>query len=67
MATEDQARRAAKRVGLLAKKGRDRKGTADNLGGFMLIEPVRNIVVAGPRFELTPAQVVEICAGRADN
>jgi hypothetical protein len=40
------AHRAAKRVGLIAKKSRWRRGSVDNYGEFMLIEPVHNYVVA---------------------
>jgi hypothetical protein len=59
--SEATARRAAKRVGLRAKKSRWRKGSCDNLGKFMLIEPIRNNVVAGLRFDLGPEAVVAIC------
>jgi hypothetical protein len=58
---ENHARRAAKRVGLVAKKSRRQVGTINNLGEFMLIEPLRNTVVAGERFDLTPREVVELC------
>jgi hypothetical protein len=58
---ESRARYAAKRVGLRAKKSRRRKATCDNHGRFMLIEPIRNIVVAGERFELKPETVISIC------
>jgi hypothetical protein len=37
-ALENRARRAAKRVGLIARKSRWRAGTIDNHGGFTLIE-----------------------------
>jgi hypothetical protein len=35
--------------------------TIDNHGGYMLIEPYHNRVVAGCRFDLTAADVVELC------
>jgi hypothetical protein len=60
--SEDQARRAAKRVGLKARKSRWRAGSIDNLGEFMLIDPQRNWIVAGARFDFTPEDVVEFCA-----
>jgi hypothetical protein len=61
--SEAQARRAAKRVGLIAKKGgRWRRGSIDNFGDFMLVDPYRNFVVAGPRFNMTADEVVEFCA-----
>jgi hypothetical protein len=60
-ALDARARRAAKRAGLLAKKGRSRIGTVDNFGGFMLLNPYSNFVVAGARFELSAQDVIEIC------
>ena len=59
-ASESTARRRAKHIGLLARKWRGRKGTCDNYGGFMLIEPIGNRVVAGLRFDLSPADVIDI-------
>ena len=59
--SDSQARRAAKRIGLLARKSRWRRDTVDNHGGYMLIEPYHNLVVAGCRFDLTAADVVELC------
>ena len=38
--SDSQARRAAKRIGLLARKSRWRRDTVDNHGGFMLLQPV---------------------------
>ena len=59
--SDKRARRAAKRIGLLARKSRWRRNTVDNHGGFMLLEPYHNRVVAGCRFDLTAADVVELC------
>ena len=64
--SDKQARRAAKRIGLLARKSRWRRDTIDNHGGYMLIEPYRNRVVAGSRFDLTTADVVELCNEEAE-
>jgi len=44
-AIEQRARRAAKRIRLIAKKSRWRAGSIDNRGGFMLIEPYSNGIV----------------------
>jgi hypothetical protein len=44
---EHRARRAARRVGLVARKSRWRAGTIDNLGGFQLIKPLPNVVAGG--------------------
>jgi hypothetical protein len=59
--SDSQARRAAKRIGLFARKSRWRRDTIDNYGGYMLIDPWHNSVVAGSRFDLTAADVVEWC------
>jgi hypothetical protein len=61
--SEDQARRAAKRVGLKAiKGGRWRANSIDNQGGFMICDPMRNVAVAGARFDYTADDVVAFCA-----
>jgi hypothetical protein len=60
--SDSRVRRAAKRVGLAAVKSR-RQLSLDNHGDYMLIDPQRNIVVAGERFELTAAAIVDYCAG----
>jgi hypothetical protein len=60
-ASDKRARRAARRIGLLARKSRWRRDTIDNHGGYRLIDPYRNYVVAGCRFDLTAADVVELC------
>jgi hypothetical protein len=60
-AMEQRARRAAKRVGLIAHKSRWRRDSIDNHGGFMLIEPYRNSVVHGSRYELTAEDVIRFC------
>jgi hypothetical protein len=63
-AVEMRARRAAKRVGLLAKKSRWRRHprSVDNYGQFMLVNPYRNAVEAGLRFDLSAEQVIEYCS-----
>ena len=55
------ARRAAKRVGLQARKSRSRTISPDNRGAFMLIDPMHNSVVAGERFDLSAKEVIERC------
>jgi hypothetical protein len=64
-AIEQRARRAAKRIGLIAKKSRWRAGSIDNRGGFMLIDPYTNGVVSGSRFDLSPEDILDYCAQRA--
>jgi len=61
-ASDSAARRAAKRVGLQARKSRWRKDSIDNFGDFMLIDPVGNYVVAGARFDYTANDVIDFCA-----
>jgi hypothetical protein len=61
-ALEARARRAAARVGLIARKSRRRRGSIDNLGGFALFDPARNWIVAGQRFDLSAAEVIEYCS-----
>jgi hypothetical protein len=61
-AMEARARRAAKRVGLIARKTRWRRGTVDNRGGFLLLEPYHSAVVAGIRFDLSAEAVIALCA-----
>jgi hypothetical protein len=60
-AREHRARRIAKKAGLVARKSRWRCDTVDNRGAFMLIDPYRNAVVAGERFDLPAEIVVEFC------
>jgi len=64
-ANEARARRAAKRVGLKARKSRWRFNTIDNWGGFRIIDPRRNWVVAGTRFDFTADDVIAFCADYA--
>jgi hypothetical protein len=56
-----RARRAARRAGLEARRSRLRVGAPDNFGGYTLIDPFRNAIVAGERFDLTPQDVIEFC------
>jgi hypothetical protein len=63
-ALESRARRAAARAGLKARKSRWRQGSIDNLGGFQLIDPIRNSIVLGERFDLSAVDVIEYCSNR---
>jgi hypothetical protein len=60
-ALEQSARRAARRVGLVARKSRWRVDTIDNFGGFMLVDPMNNWVVNGSRFDLSAQEVIDYC------
>ena len=63
-ALESGARRAAKKVGLVANKSRWRADSIGNLSGFMLIDPYRNFVIEGSRFDLIPEDVIKFCGQR---
>lgn len=62
-ASDSQARRAAEKIGLVARKSRARE-SLDNFGGYMLIEPRQNFVVDGSRFDMSADDVVAFCKGR---
>lgn len=64
-AMEQRARRAAKRLGLFARKSRRFLGSLDNLGEFRLVDAVGNFVVAGERFDMTPEEVIDWCREEA--
>ncbi len=38
--------------------------TIDNRGGYQLIDPVINFIVAGEKFDLDPMDVLEVCGRR---
>ena len=59
-AIEARARRATKRVGLLARKSRYQL-SSDNHGGFQLLDPFQNRIVAGEKFDLRAEEVIEYC------
>jgi hypothetical protein len=58
---EQTARRAAKRVKLVATKSRWRAGTVNSFGHFMLIDPYTNRIVAGQRSDMTAEEVIKRC------
>ena len=60
-AMDARARRAARRVGLIARRSRWRLGSTDNYGGFMIVDPSTNIPAAGFRFDLEPEAVIDYC------
>jgi hypothetical protein len=60
-ALDAHARRAAQRVGLVARKSRWRAGSIDNYGGFMLVDPYSNVVVDGGRYDLSAEYVIDYC------
>jgi len=60
-ASDSRARRAAKRVGLVARKSRGRRDSFYNFGGFILIDPYCSGLVAGQNFDLTADDVIDWC------
>lgn len=60
-ALEARARRAAQRIGLVARKSRRRASSADNAGGFMLVDPRLNAVACGERYEMSAEEVIRYC------
>ncbi|MFD1558671.1 hypothetical protein ACFSHT_24040 [Paraburkholderia silviterrae] len=57
---DQKARRAAKCAGLVAVKSRAGE-SVDNLGGFRIVDPNRNTIEAGERFNMTAEQVIAYC------
>jgi hypothetical protein len=55
-----RARRAAHRVGLVARKTRSRNPII-NAGGFALVDPEHGGIVYGWRYDLTAEDVIEYC------
>ena len=57
---ESKARRAARKVGLVAHKCCSRH--IGNLGWFQVVDPKRgNMVAAGERYDMTPQDVINFC------
>jgi hypothetical protein len=57
---ESKARRTAQRAGLVARKSRH-VHPLENLGGFMLVDPIGNYAVAGFQYELEAEDVIDWC------
>lgn len=62
MLNEKQIRRALKKDGYALRKSRGAVN-ANNLGGYMIVDITINAVIAGPRYELTLADVAEWMKG----
>jgi hypothetical protein len=65
-AIDARARRAAKRLGLVASKTRWRRDSVDNYGKFTLIDPYRNSILAGEKYDLDGEAVIEFCRSYAN-
>ncbi len=60
---EARARRAARRVGFLVRKSRQRTNVPNlhNLGGYMLVDIEGGYVVQGSDFDLSAQDVIDFC------
>lgn len=56
-AADARIRRAASRLQLSVRKSRWRLGSIDNHGEYQIVNPNRNAVVAGQRFEMSISDV----------
>jgi hypothetical protein len=59
-ADKARARRVAKKCGLRASKSYDRERDINHFGGYQLIDQ-NNCIVAGLRYDLNAADVIELC------
>jgi hypothetical protein len=58
---ESRIRRAAEKQGLRAVKSRWRRGTKENRGGWMLVDPIdEDRRVAGFHYDLSDADVLDL-------
>ena len=62
--SDSAARRAVKRAGLQGRKTRWRINTVDNRGGFQILDPMRNLIMAGAKFDLTADDVIAFCRSK---
>ena len=62
---DSKARRCARRAGLVARKSRWRRDSLDNFGDYALIDPETGFPVAGFRFDMSAAEVIEYCSPQA--
>lgn len=63
---ENYSRRHATRLGLSLKKSRAQKEGINNQGGYMIVDPIKNFVAFGSRFELN-LEDVEIFLNNYEN
>ena len=63
-ALDQRARRAARRVGLVARKNRRGVGSIDNFGGYALIDPETRGIVCGWQYDLSADDVLAYCEQR---
>lgn len=63
MLSESALRHHAKRAGLLIRKSRARRRHVNDHGGYRLVDPFQNAVVAGERFDLTLIDLADLLTG----
>jgi hypothetical protein len=63
--SEATVRNRARQQGYVMRKSR-RQYSNDNLGEFQLVDPARNCVVFGFRFDATPAEIADFLRGDDD-
>ena len=56
-AREARARRLARRQGLAIRKSRAHAWNCDNYLGYMIVDPFRNAIEAGQRYDLSIEEV----------
>ena len=64
-AEEARVRRLAARQGYAIRKDRARSTSLDHQGGYMVVDPWRNVVIAGQRFDLTLEDLRQLLAPSA--
>lgn len=57
---DSKARRRARKAGLIARRSR-RLHPLENHGEFMLVEPSTGFPVAGFKYDMSAAEVLEFC------
>ena len=60
MISENALRHRARRLGLLVRKSRARQLGPNNRGGYRLVDPWQNAIVAGEHFDLCLAEIAEV-------
>jgi hypothetical protein len=56
-AVDSRLRRLARKKGYSLHRSRWRRDSIDNLGGYMIVDPMLNLCVAGERYDLAPSYV----------
>lgn len=65
-AADTKIRRAAAKLGWEVRKSRARLESIENLGGYMLVEARRNLLIAGDKYQLSATDVAARLAEEAE-